>query len=130
MNSHLCGTGNVFKVSSNLNNWGINKWRNFIKTSNKHLQNSLILLNVVFFYNHCNSLCSWKFKNEVIDWFMRCILQTIFFKNAQICLNSLTDLNKDHCIEFSVLKVNKSSKELKTILVLVESTFIFTFKMQ
>ena len=35
-------------------NWGINKWRIFINASNRHLKISLILLNVVSFYNLCN----------------------------------------------------------------------------
>ena len=42
------------KVSSNPKDWGINKWRYFINTSNIHPQISLILLNVVSFYNICN----------------------------------------------------------------------------
>ena len=38
---------------------------------------SLILLNVVSFYNLCNILCREMFKNEVIDRYMPCIMQNL-----------------------------------------------------
>ena len=45
---------NILRVSSN-KNWGINKWRLFIKASNIHHQISLILLNSFYSYNLCNN---------------------------------------------------------------------------
>ena len=49
----------IIKVSSNKTNWGINKWRFIINTSNIHVhpQIPLVLLNVVSFYNLCNNFC-------------------------------------------------------------------------
>ena len=41
------------------------------------------------------------FKNEVIDWYMDCILQN-FKKNAQVCIYSLADLNIGNCVEFTL----------------------------
>ena len=71
------------------------------------------------------------FKNEVIDRYMHCRI----LKNTQVSIlvYSLADLNIGQCVEltffkgklggFFVLKVLKSSNELKTILIRLESTF-------
>ena len=79
------------------------------------------------------------FINEVIDRYMGCIMQ-IFFKNAQVTIYSLADINVGHCVKmtlferklggFFVLKVKEFSYELKTILIRVKSTFNFTFKIR
>ena len=45
------------------------------------------------------------FKNEVIDRYMHCII-TIFFKNAQVSIYFLADLNIGHCVELTFLKAN------------------------
>ena len=88
--------------------------------SDIHPQISLILLNLVSFYNHCNSLCSWML---LIDICTVRIMQN-FNENAQvcICIYSLADQNIEHWVEltffegklgeFFVVKLLKSSKDL------------------
>ena len=44
------------------------------------------------------------FKIEVIDRYMHCIMQNFFFKNAQVSIYSLADLNKGHCVELTFLE--------------------------
>ena len=43
------------------------------------------------------------FKNEVIDKYKHCIMQNLK-KNAQVCIYSLADLNKDNFLELIFLK--------------------------
>ena len=37
------------------------------------------------------------FKIEVIDRYVHCIMQDL--KNAQVCIYSLADLKRDHCVK-------------------------------
>ena len=65
------------------------------------------------------------FKKEVIVRYIHCIMQN--FKNAQVSIYTLADLNIGHCVELIffegklggcfVVKVLKSSYKLKTILI-------------
>ena len=41
------------------------------------------------------------FGNEVIARYIHCIMQNL--KNAPVCIYSLADLNKDHCVELTFL---------------------------
>ena len=52
----------------------------FINVTNINPQISLILLNVVPFYNLCSIFCRYMFKNEVIGRYMHCIMQNLFKK--------------------------------------------------
>ena len=74
----------------------------FINAPNIHPQISLILLNVVSFYNLFNFFADKCLKLKLlID--ISTVLCRIFLKNAQVSIYSLADLNKSHCVELTFL---------------------------
>ena len=99
----LNGTS-IFKVSSNPKIGGINKWRFFINASNKHPQFSLILLNIVSFYNLCIIFAYKCLKMKLLIEICTVLLR--FFLNVQLSIYFLADLNIGHCVELTFLQAN------------------------
>ena len=94
----------LYKVSSNPKSGSINKWRFFISAFNIHPQISLILLNVVFFYNLYKNFADKCLKVKLMIMIDICIvLYRIIKKNAQVCIYSLADLKIGYCVELTFL---------------------------
>ena len=70
-------TTRSIKVSSNPQKWSINKWRLFINAPNIHSQISLILWNVVSFYNLCNFFADKCLKMKLLLDIMHRIMHNL-----------------------------------------------------
>ena len=58
------------------------------------------LLLFIIMDDNCNTLK--LFENEVIHRYM--YIYTVLCRKSQVCIHSLADLNKGHCVEFTFLK--------------------------
>ena len=115
LKNHNLDQNPLNKVSSNPQNWGMNKWNFFINASNIHPQISLILLKVVSFYNLRNIFADKCLKMKLLIDI--CTVSCRIKKIAQVSIYSPADLNISYCEELTFLEGNLGRFFILTFLI-------------